>query len=100
MKRGIGFLVTAAMLCLTAGALAQEPAPVRLLTGGVVKQVDIPNRIVVLDNGHHVRVSFVMIDGVHADLASVQPGSQVMVSGVEVPQPRPAAAPRGTAQPR
>jgi hypothetical protein len=100
MKQGIGLLIAAVTLGLTTAALAQGPTPVRLLTGGVVKHVDSTNRIVVLDNGRRVQASIVMIDGVHADIARVQPGSQVMVSGVEMAESRPAALPPGTAQPR
>jgi hypothetical protein len=98
MKHGIGVVIAAATLGLTTGALAQEP--VRLLTSGVVTRVDPATRIIVLDNGHRLQVSIVMVDGVHADITSVQPGSQVMVSGVEMPEPRSAAPPRGPAQPR
>jgi hypothetical protein len=100
MKRRIGVLIAAATLGLTIAALAQEPKPVRLLTAGVVKQVDHASRIIVLDNGHRVQASIVMIDGVHADIARVQPGTHVMVSGVELPEPRPAARPGGAPQPR
>jgi hypothetical protein len=101
MKRGIGYLSVAATLGLAAGApAAQEPTAIRMLTAGVVTHVDHATRIIVLDNGHRVRASIIMIDGVHADIASVQPGRHVMVSGVEVPEPRPAARPGGAAQPR
>jgi hypothetical protein len=98
MKRGIGFLIAAATLGLTTAALAQEP--VRLLTSGVVKHVDPANRIIVLDNGHRVRATIVMVDGIHADITRVRPGSEVMVAGVEVLEPRPAAVTPGAAQPR
>jgi hypothetical protein len=99
MNRRIGFLVVAATLGLTTLALAQGPAPVRLLTGGVVKHVDPVSRIIVLDNGYRVRASIVMVDGLHADVSSVKPGSEVMVSGIEVSESRPASLP-SPAQPR
>jgi hypothetical protein len=100
MKRRIGALIVAATLGLTIAGLAQERKPGRLLTAGVVKQVDRASRIIVLDNGYRVQASIIMIDGVHADIASVQPGNHVMVSGVEVPEPQPPARPGGAAQPR
>jgi hypothetical protein len=83
MAVAVGALVCATLSGPTAAG-AQGAREQVLLTGGIVKHVDVGSRTIVLDNGRKLRPRTILMNDEIVDITAVQPKDAITLSGIDL----------------
>jgi hypothetical protein len=83
MAAAVGAIVCATLAGPTM-AVAQGAMERVLLTGGIVKYVDVGTKTIVLDNGRKLRPRAILLNDEIVDITSVQPKDAITLSGIDL----------------
>jgi hypothetical protein len=88
MKAAMAVAAVGAIVCATLAAptmaVAQGAGERVLLTGGVVKHVDVGSKTIVLDNGRKLRPRAILLNDEIVDITSIQPKDSITLSGIDL----------------